>query len=147
MTTASAPTLRAGTALFRAAAFVGFALALAGLLLLVAGPLGWRAGWWRYSLAFTTLMPWAAYCGIAGIAVSLLAVVSGPRRLGGGGIALALLGLVIGGVATYFPWQAAQMRGVYPRMNDVTTDVDNPPSLAFAETLRKAEQGNAIAYG
>ena len=32
-------------------------------------------------------------------------------------------------------------------MNDVTTDVQNPPSLAFSELMRKAEAGGSAEYG
>jgi len=34
-------------------------LALISLLLLAAGPLGWRAHWWHFRFAFATLMPWS----------------------------------------------------------------------------------------
>lgn len=147
MITATAPAKVAGSGFFRALALFGLLLAVAALLLLVAGPLGWRAGWWRFSVAFSTLMPWAAYVGFAAMAVSSMALVLGLRSIPGRGMVFAALGIVIGAVAAYFPWAAGEMRGKYPRMNDVTTDVQNPPSLAFSEPMREAEQGGSAAYG
>jgi hypothetical protein len=147
MTTASAPAVRAANGLSRMLPLIGLALAVAALLLLVAGPLGWRAGWWRFSLAFSTLMPLAAYVGIAAMAVSALALALVVRRIARRGVVPALLGIVIGGVAAYFPWAAGEMRGKYPRLNDITTDFQNPPSLVFSEPMRKDEDGGSAAYG
>jgi len=147
MTTAPAPANGAGSGFRRALALVGFLLAVAALLLLIAGPLGWRAGWWRYNLAFSTLMPYAGYVGIAAMAVSALALALGLLSVTRRGVALAVLGIGIGAVAAYFPWSAGEMRGKYPRLNDITTDAQNPPSLAFSEPMRKAEEGGSAAYG
>jgi uncharacterized protein (DUF1499 family) len=147
MTTASAPAIRAGSGLARSLAVIGLALAVAAFLLLVAGPLGWRAGWWHFSLAFNTLMPYAGYAGIAAVAVSVLALLLGVAKAPRRGVAIAVLGIAIGAVAAYFPWEAGEMRGKYPRLNDITTDFANPPSLAFSEAMRKAEEGGPAAYG
>jgi uncharacterized protein (DUF1499 family) len=144
MTTTTAPAA-AGTSVFRQIAGLGLVLAVAALLLLAAGPLGWRAGWWRYSLAFATLMPYAFYCGVAAMVVSVIGLIGG-RTIGRRGLVMALLGLAIGGVAAYFPWHANQLRGVYPPMHDITTDFTNPPSLDFAAAARQAELGAPPAY-
>src|SRR5580658_9771820 len=142
MTTATMPAIRTG--LTRFVGPIGLALAMASLLLLAAGPFGWRAGWWSFRLAFTTLMPYAFYCGVAALAISALGVVLtiGRRR----GLTPALLGVAIGAVAAFFPWHASEMRGVYPPMHDITTDAANPPSFAFAAAMRAAEHGAGIDY-
>jgi uncharacterized protein (DUF1499 family) len=145
--TASAPAVPAGSGLSRTLALIGLVLAIAALLLLVAGPLGWRAGWWHFSLAFNALMPYAGYAGIAAVAVSVLALLLGVAKTPRRGLAIAVLGIAIGAVAAYFPWAAGEMRGKYPRLNDITTDFANPPSLAFSEPMRKAEDGGPAAYG
>ena len=147
MTTATAPRPAAGNGLFRAIAILGLVLAAAALLLLVAGPVGWRGGWLDYRLAFSALLPYAGYCGIAAMAVSLLALVFGGRRIVQHGLMIALLGLVVGGGVTFVVWHYSSLRGVYPRINDITTDFDNPPLLDFATPMRQAERGNPVAYG
>jgi len=144
MTTATAPRSAAGGGLGRIIGVFGLVLAVAALLLLAAGPLGWRAGWWSFRLAFTALMPYAFYCGVAALAVSALALVLGFRRRRG--VLPAAIGLVIGAVAAYFPWHAGEMRGVYPPMHDITTDAADPPSFEFAAAMRAAEQGAPVAY-
>jgi len=146
MTTASAPASRARTGLLLGGAVLGFVLAIAALLMLAGGPIGWRAGWWHYRIGLQTLMPYAFYVGIAGMAISALALVFGARTIARRVTVLAILGLLLGGTAAYFPWHWNSQRGAFPRLNDVTTDFDNPPSLGFAEAMRKAERGNPVAY-
>ena len=144
---AGAPVARTGAGVVRGAALVGFILGFAALLMLAAGPIGWRAGWWSYRVGLGTLMPYAFYAGVAALVISALALVLGFRTIARGGLVLAVLGLLIGGTAAYFPWHWNNLRGLSPRLNDVTTDVDNPPSLAFVAAMRKAEHGNPVAYG
>jgi uncharacterized protein (DUF1499 family) len=146
MTTAIAPRSVARTGIVGLAGLLGLGLAMAALLLLAAGPIGWRLGWWSYRIAFTTLMPYAFYCGVAAMAVSVLALVVAFGRLARSGIVVAALGLVIGGIAAYFPWHVYQMRGVSPPMHDITTDFADPPSFEFAAAMRAAEQGSPAAY-
>jgi uncharacterized protein (DUF1499 family) len=110
------------------------------------GPLGWRIGWWHYGVAFETLMPWAGYVGIAAMIVSVLAVVAVLMGRQRGRLVLALASLAAGAVAVYMPWQANSLRGVYPRINDITTDTDNPPAFVAAFALRKADGGNDGKY-
>lgn len=146
MTIATAPRSTAGSGLTRLIGTFGLVLAVAALLLLAAGPFGWRAGWWSFRLAFTTLMPYAFYVGVAAMAVSVLGLLFALGSMQRRGVVLAVLGLVIGGVAAYFPWHASEMRGVYPPMHDITTDAANPPSFDFAAAMRTAEQGAGVAY-
>ena len=61
---------RAGRSPLRHLPVLAAALAAIAVVLLALGPIGWRAGWWHFRFAFQTLMPWAAYCGIAALAVS-----------------------------------------------------------------------------
>jgi uncharacterized protein (DUF1499 family) len=146
MTIATAPRSTTGSGLTRLIGALGLVLAVAALLLLAAGPIGWRAGWWSFRLAFTTLMPYAFYAGVAAMAVSVLALVVALGSIRRRGVVLAACGLVIGGAAAYFPWHAGEMRGVYPPMHDITTDATNPPSFDFAAGMRAAEQGADVAY-
>src|SRR5258708_836775 len=72
-TAAISGTMRPGLRLMRHLPLLALLLALASAVLLALGPLGWRAGWWHYRVGFSILMPWAAYGGLAAIAVALAA--------------------------------------------------------------------------
>lgn len=121
-------------------------LALAAAVLLAAGPLGWRAGWWHFRIGFSYLMPWAAYCGLAAVAVALLALVIGRRINNPRHIAIGILAMAIGAVIAYVPWHYSQMRGIYPSIHDITTDWDNPPKFQAILPLREADGANPVAY-
>ncbi|HEU0215975.1 MAG TPA: DUF1499 domain-containing protein [Stellaceae bacterium] len=146
MTTASAPRLAAGAGLSHVLAVAGLALAIVALLVLAAGPIGWRAGLWHYRIGLLTLMPAAGFLGVAALALSAAGLLAGLRARGRRDLAIALLGMLIGAGVTYFPWHWSNQRGAFPQVNDVTTDFADPPSLAFSEALRKAEEGNPTAY-
>jgi len=119
-------------------------LALAAMVLLVAGPLGWRIGLWHFRFAFSYLMPWAAYCGLAAAAVALVALAV-SRGLGRR-LAVGIVAFVIGAGIAYVPWQFDRLRGIVPPIHDVTTDPDNPPAFAAAAALRKAQDLNTTDY-
>jgi len=127
------------------AAYVGGALAIVALLVLAIGPLGWRLGWWHYRVALLWLMPVAGYGALAAAAVSILALVLGRSHLGGRGVALAAVGVVLGAVVAYMPWQYNRLRGVVPPIHDITTDTDNPPAFVAALKLRP-EGSNTVTY-
>jgi uncharacterized protein (DUF1499 family) len=124
------------------------ALALAGtaLVLLALGPIGWRAGWWHFRFSLLTLMPWAAYFGLAAAAVAVLALVIGLVRLDWRALALALVALVGGGVVAYVPWHYDQIRQTVPPIHDITTDPANPPAFVAVVPLRQGEGINPAAY-
>jgi len=124
------------------------ALALAGtaVVLLALGPIGWRAGWWHFRFSLLTLMPWAAYFGLASVIVSVLALVIGLSRLDWRGIALALVALIGGGLIAYVPWHYDQIRQTVPPIHDITTDTGNPPAFVAVVLLRQGEGINPVTY-
>jgi uncharacterized protein (DUF1499 family) len=138
--------MRPGLRLIRYLPMLALVLALAAAVLLALGPLGWRAGWWHYRVGFSTLMPWAAYCGLAAIAIALVALVIGRRVNATRRVTIGLIALAIGASIAYVPWHYSQMRGVYPSIHDITTDWDNPPEFRAVLPLRQAEQANPVAY-
>jgi hypothetical protein len=146
MTTATATRLAGGGSLSRPMAVAGLALAMLALVVLAAGPLGWHAGLWHCRLGFRTLMPAAGYLGIAALLLSASGALAGLHARARRDIAIALLGMLIGAGVTYFPWHWSNQRGVFPLVDDVTTDFANPPSLAFAASQRAAEGGNPTTY-
>lgn len=146
MFTATAPRLAAGASLSRILAVAGLALAIFALLVLAAGPIGWRAGLWHYRIGLLTLMPAAGCLGVAALAVSAAGLLAGLRARGRRDLIVALLGVLIGAGVAYFPWHWSNQRAAFPRVNDVTTDFADPPSLVFSEAMRKAEEGNPSTY-
>ena len=124
---------------------IGVALVILALILLVLGPLGWRLGWWHYRLAFFWLMPGAGFSALAGAVLSILALAFGWSHLGGRGLVVAGIGIVVGAVLAYVPWQYNHLRGVVPPIHDITTDTENPPAFVAAMKLRPAGS-NTVAY-
>jgi uncharacterized protein (DUF1499 family) len=116
------------------------------VLLIAAGPLGWRAGWWHFRFAFGTLMPYSAYLAVAGVVVSLATLLFLRSSVGRGGVWAALCTLVVCGVLVYVPWQYTQLRATVPPIHDITTDTQNPPVFAAVLPARRAEEGNTTAY-
>jgi uncharacterized protein (DUF1499 family) len=178
------------------------ALAIIAVALLGLAPLGWRAGWWHFRFSLLTLLPWAAYLGIATVVVAALALLLGrPRifavalaaiaavivvfapigwlagmwdfrvtvvadlssacalilsalilyfsrsRMEWGRVAIAVIAFIVGGLVAYVPWHYDTVRRTVPAINDITTDIDDPPAFIAAVVARTAEEGtNPVAY-
>jgi uncharacterized protein (DUF1499 family) len=115
-------------------------------VLLTLGPLGWRAGWWHYRFAFQTLMPWAAYFGIAALIVAVVILLLGHSRIEWRGIAIAIIAFIGGRLIAYVPWHYDRLRQTVPPIHDITTDPDNPPAFIAVVPLREAASANPVAY-
>ena len=122
------------------------ALALAGaaVVLLALAPIGWRAGWWHFRFSLLTLMPWAAYFGLAAVIVSALTLAIGLSRLDWRGIGFALVALIGGGLIAYVPWHYDQIRQAVPPIHDITTDTTSPPAFVAVVPLRQGEGVNPV---
>src|SRR5207245_8919511 len=96
--------------------------------------------------AFQTLMPWAAYCGIAALVVAAFGLLFARSRIERRGVAVAVLAFAAGASIAYVPWHYDQMRETVPRVNDITTDPDNPPAFVVVVPLRASEGINPVAY-
>ena len=125
---------------------LALALAVIASALLAVGPIGWRAGWWHFRFAFLTLMPWAAYFGIAALVVSVLTLLLGRSRIESRGIAIAIVAFTAGGLIAYVPWHYDQIRRQAPPIHDITTDPDNPPAFVAVAALREAVGPDRVAY-
>jgi len=127
-------------------AYLALGLAVIALALLAISPLGWHAGWWHFRLAFSRLMPISAYVALAAAILSLIALAVGWPRLGRGTLTMAGIALVAGVVLTYVPWQYDHRLKTLPRIHDITTDTDNPPSFVAALPARAAENAASVRY-
>jgi uncharacterized protein (DUF1499 family) len=125
---------------------LALALAVVAVTLLALGPIGWRLGWWHFRFAFQTLMPWAAYCGIAALVVSFVALLFARSRIERRGVAVAVLAFAGGAAIAYVPWHYDQIRKTVPPIHDITTDPDNPPAFVAVVAQRTGESGNPVVY-
>jgi uncharacterized protein (DUF1499 family) len=137
---------RAGRLPLRYMPLLALALAAIAVVLLALAPLGWRAGWWHYRFALLSLMPWAAYFGVAALTIAALALLFGRSRLELRGAAIAVIAFAGGGLVAYVPWHYDAMRHTVPSINDITTDTENPPAFSAVVPQRAAEGGNPVAY-
>src|SRR5437899_4545527 len=115
---------------------LGLGLATVALVLLAAGPLGWRLGWWHYSFAFFWLLPTACFAALAAVLVSILTLALGWPHTGGRGLAVAIIAVALGAVVAYVPWHYDRVRKTVPPIHDITTDTENPPAFVAALKLR-----------
>jgi uncharacterized protein (DUF1499 family) len=115
--------------------------ALALLLLLLAGPTV-RLGLWDFTTGFS-LLRWAAYLGLAGVAVAVAALLT---RTGRRPILLQVAALVVGGTVAFVPWHWLQQARRVPPIHDISTDLEHPPEFVAVLPLR-AGAPNPAAYG
>ncbi len=87
--------------------------------------------------AAINLFRYGFYVGAAGIALGLATIVPtrpGDRRRG---FLAALLGIVIGVAAIFMPLMWFLDAHSAPQINDITTDVTNPPAMVVTLNLRR----------
>lgn len=101
-----------------------FALFAAGVL--VAAGFGAQFGLWNFRFGFQ-LLRWSEYTGVAAIALALVGLA--VPRLRRGRVPLLVATFVIGVAVTWFPWQWQRTARSVPPINDITTDMENPPAF------------------
>src|SRR5687767_13704026 len=120
---------------------IGKWLALAGVLMLVAGPLGTRRSVWSFLVGFALLA-----LGALSILLAVLALVVGGFRTGEWMRALPLIALSLAVLAVPV-LMVLRTRGG-PAIHDVTTDTTDPPPFVSAVALRAAANAtNPPEYG
>lgn len=126
-----------------AVTWAGFVLAiLAGIAATLAG-LGSRWGWWHFMSGFTILQT-AAIGGIVAAAISLIGGITTRNEHHVSLVVLAAVGILIGLVAAGIPWSWMRTAERMPNINDITTDMTNPPQFVKIMPLR---QDAPTAYG
>jgi len=124
-----------------AALLIGLGAGVAGLL----GGFGYRWGWWALGTGFAVVR-WAAYAALAGGALGLVALVMPPWRNALVWRCVALAALFVGVAVPGVPYLAQRASDAAPRINEVTTDTENPPLFDALLPLRAGAQ-NPPAYG
>jgi uncharacterized protein (DUF1499 family) len=127
-------------------ALLGLCLAALALLLLAISPLGWRAGWWHFRFAFTWLMPASGIIAAGATLVALVTLLLGWSGLGARATAMAAVGLALGAALVYVPWHYNRLLSTLPRIHDITTDTENPPSFKAVLAARAAENAATEIY-
>jgi len=122
---------------FTLAILTGIAAALAGF--------GSRWGWWHFTVGFTVLKV-AASGGVAAAVVSLLGGVAKRREHRVKLFILAAAGIVIGLSTAGIPWSWLRSAERLPAINDITTDMTNPPQFVKIMPLRQKVDAPTI-YG
>lgn len=125
---------------------IGCVLAIAAAVTLVVAAYGFRFGWWDVRTAFT-IVRWTVYGSIGVLAISILGFIGALRRRGKGGLALAILGVILSALAIGIPYANWTTLRNSPRLTDITTDTQNPPQFVADAVLRKnANATNPITY-
>lgn len=127
----------------RLARLAFLAALVAALLVGVSGPLHRYLGV-DYGIALS-LLRYGFYVAAAAIALGLATIVPtrpGDRRRG---FVAALLALAIGVAAGWAPFSLFLQAREVPRINDITTDVTDPPPLVVTLTMRQGAT-NPPAY-
>jgi len=115
---------------------------IAALLLSGAGP-GTRLHLWEFGTGFQ-LMRWAAFAGLAAVALAVVMLLLPRTRRGGLAGLLAALALGLG--VAFVPWNALRYARSVPPIHDITTDTVRPPQFVAILPLR-AGAPNPAAYG
>ncbi len=117
---------------------------LGGATAVLAGP-GSRWGWWHFTVGFTILQV-GAITGIAAAVVSLVGGIAIRREHHPSLIVVAAVGIIIGLVSAGLPWSWMRIAKQMPRINDITTDMTNPPQFVKILPLRQSIDA-PTAYG
>jgi uncharacterized protein (DUF1499 family) len=116
-------------------ALLGLAVGIAAGIVLALAGLGYRLQLWGIPTGFGMLR-WAAYIGLAGLAVSLagaiVALIGHKTR----DLALALAGIIIGIAIAYTPYNWREAVRAVPAIHDITTDTADPPVFVAILSLR-----------
>lgn len=121
---------------FARLAVTGLLVAIgAGIVQAAAGP-GRQFGYWDYNYGFK-LLEWGAYGGLAAVGFSLIGMFFawgvGRRGL----ITVGVIGVILGALIAYWPWQLNRSFRAPPPLYDITTDTANPPSFVAGLEWRK----------
>ena len=123
----------------------GFGLALvSGLLLAFSGP-GSRLGLWNFRAGFS-LLKWAMFGGLASLVLCAAGLFLSLHSKTYSGLYFAGAGLLIGLVIAVVPLNARRTADSVPRINDITTDTQEPPEFSALPAPRAGADTPAV-YG
>jgi uncharacterized protein (DUF1499 family) len=115
----------------------GISVALSGL--------GSRWDWWHFTVGFVILR-WSAVVGFLATIVSLTGAIPSGWKIRRAGVAIVVAGQLVQSVVAGVPWWWMCTAQQLPRINDITTDMNDPPSFISILPLRN-DTPNSPAYG
>ena len=118
------------------------ACALLALLVLVSSGFGTRFGLWQFRTGLA-ILKWSAYLGLASTLFALVAGTVCLRRRRVAGAVLSFFALLCGMTAFGLPYSWKLKAQSYPRIHDISTDLDNPPKFVAVVPLRH----DPVVYG
>lgn len=126
---------------------LGAVTALAGVIVLFAGPIGYRLGLLSLPVAADRVFVWGANLAGAAALLSLLglAFAVARRREARRGLGRALLAIAVGAVA-FRAGGRLPIGPTAPPLHDVTTDTQHPPEYVTVAQLRGGGAAPSIAY-
>jgi uncharacterized protein (DUF1499 family) len=121
------------------------ACAIIAVLLLLSSGFGTRIHLWHFRTGFSILKV-AAYSGLGCALLALISGVLAVRKRNFAGVALSVVALLLGLLVFGVPYSWKQKAMSYPRIHDISTDLDNPPRFVAILPLREgpAEHGGAM---
>lgn len=122
-------------------------LALVGVAMFFAGPVGYRLGWLSLPVAADRVFVWGANLAGAAAVLSLLGLLTTflRRRDGRRGLGRALLAVAVGALA-FRAGGRLPLGTTAPVLQDVTTDTQHPPEYVTVPRLRGGETTPGPAY-
>jgi uncharacterized protein (DUF1499 family) len=124
-------------------AHIGFGLALVSALAAILSGVGTRFESWNFHVGLL-ILKWSAYGGLVAAAVSIAGCVFAFRS--GSGLALALIGMIVGVVLVGAPVYWMEKARHVPPIHDITTDTADPPEFVSLLPLRR-NASNPSDYG
>lgn len=94
---------------------------------LIAGP-GSRFGIWQWHVGFS-ILEWSAYAALAAAAIGAIGGALARTRFGWRHLAAGIAAVAIGLGVAAVPWSYRQRAAELPKINDITTDTENPPGV------------------
>lgn len=118
------------------------ACAVFAVLLLFSSGLGARLHLWHFRTGFTLIQA-AAYIGLGCAILALISGVLSARQRHAKGILISLIALVLALLAFSIPAYWKVQSQSYPRIHDISTDLNNPPGFVAISSARQA----GVRYG
>lgn len=109
--------------------------AVISVLLLLSSGFGAKMNLWQFRTGFS-IFTFAAYCGLGCALLSILTGVLAVRKRRLAGALISLFAFACAVAAFWVPYSWKLKAEQYPRIHDITTDVDHPPQFVAILPLR-----------